>query len=147
MSLTLSESGQSNTSTCARGLLLSRDSDLTRREHTHTRPGLTCCQLVADSPLTFGTAPRPGESCTQPFLAAKSLKSDPQLSNREPERRTGASRNTVGRVREEMETSGQLSQSDSRLSADGRVRPASQSKREPAPGIAFDGVGEQLLDC
>ena len=61
-------------------------------------------------------------------------KADPQLSNREHERRTGVNRNTVGRVREEMEASGQLSQSDSRVSGDGRVRPASQPARpEPEP--------------
>jgi len=69
-------------------------------------------------------------------IVAESLAADPDLSDREHERRTGASRNVVGRVREEMEQDGRLSQSDSRMSGDGRVRPASQPPRpapEPAP--------------
>lgn len=83
-------------------------------------------------------------------LIAESLKQDPQLSNREHERRTGASRNTVGSVREELEAAGELSQSDSRVSADGRVRPASQPPRV-APALLDRTIiqerrGESLLD-
>ncbi|MGP5169074.1 hypothetical protein [Corynebacterium casei] len=43
-------------------------------------------------------------------LIAESLKSDPQLSNREHARRTGAHQTTVGTVRKEMVEDGQVSQ-------------------------------------
>lgn len=66
--------------------------------------------------------------------AAESLKSDPQLSNREHARRTGVSDNTVGSVRRELESTAQIAQSETRVSGDGRVRPASQPPRpEPEP--------------
>lgn len=68
-------------------------------------------------------------------LIAESLKSDPQLSNREHERRTGTHKNTVQAVREELESTGQIAQSETRVSGDGRVRPASQPRPEPAPGV------------
>lgn len=66
-------------------------------------------------------------------LIAESLKADPQLSNREHARRTGASHPTVNDVRNEMEADGQLEKFTSRTSADGRERPASQTSRQPAP--------------
>ena len=77
-------------------------------------------------------------------LIAESLKSDPQLSNREHARRTGADHKTVQSVRETTESTGEIPQSDERVSGDGRVRPASQPKREPepAPGITSEGVDE-----
>lgn len=79
-------------------------------------------------------------------LIAESLKSDPQLSNREHERRTGTHKNTVASVRDELESTGQIAQSDERVSGDGRVRPASQPKREPqpdpAPGITSEEADE-----
>lgn len=65
-------------------------------------------------------------------LIAESLRSDPQMSNREHARRTGASTTTVGSVREGMEDDGRLSKLDSRTSADGRTRPATQPPH-PAP--------------
>lgn len=65
-------------------------------------------------------------------LIAQSLKDDPQLSNREHERRTGMHKNTVQIVREELESTGQIAQSSERVSGDGRVRPASQPTR-PVP--------------
>jgi len=64
-------------------------------------------------------------------LIAESLKADPQLSNREHERRTGSHKNTIQSVREELESTGQIAQSETRLSADGRERPSSQLRREP----------------
>lgn len=66
-------------------------------------------------------------------LIAESLKADPGLSNREHARRTGTSDNTVGSVRRELESTAQIAQSETRVSADGRVRPATQPKREPEP--------------
>ena len=77
-------------------------------------------------------------------LIAESLKSDPQLSNREHARRTGADHKTVQAVRETAESTGEIPQSEERVSGDGRVRPASQPKREPepAPGITSEEVDE-----
>lgn len=77
-------------------------------------------------------------------LIAESLKSDPQLSNREHARRTGADHKTVQVVRETAESTGEIPQSEERVSGDGRVRPASQPKREPetTPGIASEEVDE-----
>ena len=67
-------------------------------------------------------------------LIAESLKSDPQLSNREHARRTGASHPTVNDVRAEMENDGRLEKFTSRTSGDGRVRPSSQPTRpKPEP--------------
>ena len=67
-------------------------------------------------------------------LIAESLKADPQLSNREHARRTGTGHPLVSRVRESLEATGQLEHCSSRISADGRERPASQPARpEPEP--------------
>ena len=65
---------------------------------------------------------------------AESLKADPQLSNREHAQRAGTSHAQVGRIRKALEESGQLDHWSSRISADGRERPASQPPRpEPEP--------------
>lgn len=62
---------------------------------------------------------------------------DPGLSNREHARRTGADHKTVQAVREESESTGEIRQSETRVSGDGRVRPASQPPRpEPEPDPA-----------
>lgn len=67
-------------------------------------------------------------------LIAESLKSDPQLSNREHARRTGAGHPLVQKVRDKLESEGGLEQYSSRMSADGRERPASQPERpDPEP--------------
>lgn len=68
-------------------------------------------------------------------LIAESLRSDPQLSNREHARRTGASDKTVGTVRDEMESTAEIPQSDARVSGDGRTRPASQPERPRATAM------------
>lgn len=70
-------------------------------------------------------------------LIAKSLKADPQLSNRQHAERVGASPTTVGNLRSTLEEVGELSKLDSRLSADGRERPATR----PTP--AADYVTDQ----
>lgn len=78
-------------------------------------------------------------------LIAESLRSDPQMSNREHARRTGASDPTVGTVRREMEDTGRLQSFSSRTSADGRTRPATQPPRpepEPAPTFTCSGCGQ-----
>lgn len=59
-------------------------------------------------------------------VIAKSLMADPQLSNRQHAERVGASHVTVGAIRQDMESTGQIDQSETRLSADGRERPATR---------------------
>lgn len=67
-------------------------------------------------------------------VIAASLTADPELSNRQHAERTGADHKTVGTVRDELESTGEIPQSTERTSADGRVRPATQPPRpEPAP--------------
>ena len=79
-------------------------------------------------------------------LIAESLKSDPQLSNREHERRTGTHKNTVSAVRDELEESGQIAHFDKRV--DPRTGNASQPVSRPAPqpesapGITSEEVDE-----
>lgn len=58
------------------------------------------------------------------MLIAESLKADPQLSNREHARRTGASTTTVGTVRGELEDSGDVSKLDTLTDSMGRRQPA-----------------------
>lgn len=63
-----------------------------------------------------------------------SLKADPQLSDRQHGRRTGVSHPTVAGIRAELEAAGRLESFTSRVSADGRERPATQpSQPEPQP--------------
>lgn len=59
-------------------------------------------------------------------VIAKSLTADPQLSDRQHAERVGASPTTVGNLRSTLEETGELSKLDSRLSADGRERPATR---------------------
>ena len=76
-------------------------------------------------------------------LIAESLKSDPQLSNREHARRTGAGDQLVGNVRRELVESGQVRESRTSIGADGKAYPAAQPKREPqAPGFTPGDIGE-----
>lgn len=62
-------------------------------------------------------------------LIAASLKADPQLSSREHARRTGAHHTTVETIRQSLESTGEISQSEVRISGDGRERPATQPDR------------------
>lgn len=71
-------------------------------------------------------------------VIAKSLMADPQLSNRQHAERVGAHHTTVGTIRDSLESTGEISQSETRLSADGRERPATR----PAP-TADDYVTDQ----
>ena len=77
-------------------------------------------------------------------LIAESLKSDPQLSNREHARRTGASNSTVGILRRELESDGQVCESHTSIGSDGKSYPASRPapQPEPAPGITSEEVDE-----
>ena len=79
-------------------------------------------------------------------LIAESLKSDPQLSNREHARRTGAHKNTVDSVRDDLESNGQIAHygASERQEASGRTaRGAAQQPRPgTAPGITSKEVDE-----
>jgi ParB-like chromosome segregation protein Spo0J len=59
-------------------------------------------------------------------LIADSLRADPQLSDRQHAERTGAHHSTVGKIRAVLESTGEISQSETRVSADGRERPANR---------------------
>ena len=72
-------------------------------------------------------------------LIAESLKADPQLSNREHARRTGASDPTVGTVRREMEQRGEVQKFSTSIGGDGKSYPASQPPRpEPEPETTLE---------
>ena len=77
-------------------------------------------------------------------LREESLKRDPQLSNREHARRTGADHKTVTADRERLESLGEIPQVDKTTDSMGREwkvdRPAPQP--EPAPGITSEEVDE-----
>ncbi len=62
-------------------------------------------------------------------LIARSLRSQPEVSDREHARRTGADHKTVASVRADAESTGEIPQSEHRVSGDGRVRPATQPPR------------------
>lgn len=65
-------------------------------------------------------------------LIAASITADPQMSDREHARRTGSTHPTVAAVRTEVEDAGRVESFTTRVSADGRERPATQPVR-PAP--------------
>lgn len=77
-------------------------------------------------------------------LIAESLKSDPQLSNREHAQRAGTSHAQVGRVRRELEDAGEVDQWSTSIGSDGKSYPASHPapQTEPAPGITSEEVDE-----
>lgn len=68
-------------------------------------------------------------------LIAESLKTDPQLSNREHARRTGASDKTVGTLRGEMEESAEIPHFEKRVDprTGNASQPTSPPRREPEP--------------
>ena len=68
-------------------------------------------------------------------IIAESLKADPQLSNREHAKRTGASDKTVGAVREVMEESAEIPHFSERI--DPRAGNASQPASRPRPMPEF----------
>lgn len=85
-------------------------------------------------------------------VIAKSLMADPQLSNRQHAERVGAHHTTVGTIRDSLESTGEISQSETRLSADGRERPATQptpvadyvtdqADLDAAPELPDEGAG------
>ena len=83
-------------------------------------------------------------------LVADSIKADPQLSDREHGRRAGVDKNTAAKVRTGLESTGEIHQSDERVSGDGRVRPATQprytSTRESSDGTVETVVDDRQFD-
>lgn len=82
-------------------------------------------------------------------LIAASLKADPQLSDREHARRTGADHKTVGGVRESLESGGEIPHLDYRDNPQGRQQPASKPDRsapEPEPAPEFDATADDAED-
>jgi len=89
-------------------------------------------------------------------LVAASLTADPQLSNREHARRTGANHETVAAIREPLVATGGIRQLDRTTGADGRERPSTRAskdevtegdrRREPrqkaTPGAFWDATYE-----
>ena len=90
-------------------------------------------------------------------LVAESLKADPQLSNREHARRTGADHKTVGATRSRLESGGEIPHHEIRIGADGVAQPAAKpgdhlrratwperrdnpERIDPATGEVVDGV-------
>ena len=65
-------------------------------------------------------------------IVEQSLRADPHLSNRQHAERTGVSDKTVAPIREELESTAEIPQSDTRVSADGRERPATRPVRSSA---------------
>lgn len=68
-------------------------------------------------------------------LIAESLRSDPELSNVEHARRTGASDKTVKSVRDDLVSTSEIPRLTETKGADGRVRPASQPDRPRATAM------------
>lgn len=66
-------------------------------------------------------------------LIQRSLKADPQLSDRQHAERAGVSHPTVATVRRNLESAGELESFTSRVSRDGAERPAAQPTPAPAP--------------
>ena len=81
-------------------------------------------------------------------VIAKSLTADPQLSDRQHAERVGASPTTVGNLRSTLEETGELSKLDSRLSADGRERPATRPTTTAADYVTDqDDLDTALADA
>lgn len=64
-------------------------------------------------------------------LIQRSLKADPQLSDRQHAERAGTTHPTVASVRRTLEASGELESFTSRVSKDGAQRPATQTAPQP----------------
>lgn len=66
-------------------------------------------------------------------VIAKSLKAEPEASNREHARRTGADHKTVDAVRGELESGGEIPHLTERINPQGRTQPASK----PTPVVSI----------
>ncbi len=107
---------------------------LGRQYDTVVRKGLTPAQKRSLA-YTLNIARRQLTRAQVRDLIAKSLKADPQLSDREHGRRTGVSPTTVGTVRGKLEQTGDVSKLDTRTDSTGREQPASKPVIEPEPEL------------
>lgn len=71
-------------------------------------------------------------------VLTKSLTADPGLSDREHAKRVGVDHKTVGSRRAQLESTGEIPQSKTRTSADGRQRPATQPTVNTETGEVSD---------
>lgn len=78
------------------------------------------------------------DSATKRALRTEAVKADPQLSDREHARRTGADHKTIGVIRSELEAGGEIPHLAYRENPQGRQQPASK----PAPATVNTETGE-----
>src|SRR5262249_54329139 len=81
-------------------------------------------------------------------LIAKLIKAEPSKSNRQIAETAKVSHHTVGDVRTELETTGQIAQSETMTGADGRARSASRRSRGGSssnPSDLYDKAEESLI--
>jgi len=81
---------------------------------------------------------------------ARSLRADPELSDRAHGERLGVDHKTVGAHRQRLESTGEIPQSATRESRDGRERPATQPHHEvsstPDPTLDSAGADPRAVD-
>lgn len=99
---------------------------------TEVREGLTEAQKVALS-ISLNKDRRQLTAAQKRDLIAKSIKSDPEATDREHARRTGVSPTYAGKVRAELEDAGEVSTVDTRRDPRGYQQPASK----PAPVVSI----------
>ena len=75
-------------------------------------------------------------------LVEASVKADPELSDRQHAERTGVDHHTVAVVRAPLESTGEIPQSTTRTSADGRERPSTQPERVDREAITANYIAK-----
>ena len=85
-----------------------------------------------DVAFTLNSARRHMDPAAKRAAVTASLKADPHLSDRQHARRVGVSHPTVAGIRAELVAAGRLESLTSRVSADGRSRPATQPTSTPS---------------
>lgn len=95
---------------------------------TETREGLTEAQKVALS-ISLNKDRRQLSSAQKREIIAASLKAEPEASNREHARRTGADDKTVQAVRSDLESGAEIPHLEERTNPQGRTQPASKPER------------------
>lgn len=79
-------------------------------------------------------------------IVAELIKSNPEKSNREHARTAGVDHKTAGAIRDELESTGEIPQFDTRIGADGKERPASRPAPVNVDGILADPVTGEVFD-
>jgi len=121
------------------------------RREIAERLGLDCPRRVAADltdpqkrtlALTLNLARRHLTREQKRSLVAASVKADPELSDRQHAERTGVDHHTVAAVRTFLESTGEIPQSTTRVSADGRQRPATQPERVERVTVKADYIAK-----